>query len=373
MKTKYTILAVFSIAALMSFNCSGDKNKKTNNPVIPPVDEETLNIITDKNSITLIGIPEQVQLLIFKDGKGDLTWTLDSKPDWVVTSKSSGQVSIFPDTVYITSKVDGLEYGDYTGTIKINSNGGLAEIDVSLSHHAPKIEISQTLFNFDRYYFEEKLVINNSGGNELLWQIESQPAWITVSDYSGRVTFRPNEIFVRVDFSRLDYGDYNEELKIVSNGGNHEVVIYVSYHRMLEVFPGEGAARVSLGDSYDFIKKIYGSYEGNSYVELPDKRLKHTIFYYSAGLEFDFVTNSPVLFGTGDNLYIRMNPPYDGLTEQNIGIGSSVNDVITTYGQPDNENTNDRLLFYNMGIAFKYDDTKTNVTGMHIFPLVTEE
>jgi len=373
MKTKYAIIAVFIFAAFFSFNCSDDKKEEKKNPVTPPVEEETLNIITDKTSITLNGTPEQILLLIYKDGEGDLTWTLDSKPDWVAISKTSGQVSFFPDSVFIASNVTGLDYGDYTGAIKINSNGGLAELAVTLSHHNPAINIDLSLLNFDRYFYEDKLVINNSGGNELLWEVESLPEWITLSEYSGRVTFRPAEINVRVDFNKVDYGDYTEDLKIISNGGSHEVVIYLAYHRMLEVFPGVGAARVGIGDSYDFIKKIYGKYEGNSYVELPDKRLKHTIYYYSEGLEFDFVTNSPVLFGTGDNIFIRLLPPYDGLTEQNIGIGSTVDEVIATYGEPDSENTNDRLLIYNTGIAFRYDDTRTDVNGMHIFPVETEE
>ncbi len=367
MKIKYILVSVFVFAALLSVYCGKDeKNKK--NPVTPPVEEDTPKIIINKTSIFLVGIPDQVLLLIFKDGEGDLSWTLESKPGWVEVSKTSGQVNFFPDTVYINSKIDGLEYGDYSGSIKINSNGGAAEISVSLAHHAPEIGITQTLFNFDRFFYEEILVITNSGGNELLWQIESQPAWITVSETNGRVTDKPDEIVVRVDFGKIDYGDYNEDLKITSNGGNHEIVIYLSYHRMLEVFPGVGAARISLGDSYDYIKKIYGSYEGNSYVELPDKRLKHTIYYYSFGLEFDFVTNSPVLYGTGDNIYMRLAPPYDGLTEQNIGIGSTVDEVITAYGQPDDENTGEHLLLYNTGIAFKYNDTRTKVTGMHIFP-----
>ncbi|MBN2410130.1 hypothetical protein JXQ31_00465 [candidate division KSB1 bacterium] len=367
MKTKYSLMSFFVIAVLMSINCSDDK-KKNNNPVTPPVEEETLNIITDKTSISLLGVPDPIPLLIFKDGEGDLSWTLDSKPDWVEVSKTTGQVRFFPDTLKINSKIDGLEYGDYSGSIKINSNGGTAEISVTLAHHPPEIGIIQTLFNFDRYFYEEKLVITNTGGNELLWQIESQPEWITVSNSSGRITYNPNEIFVRVDFGKIDYGEYTEDLKITSNGGNHEIVIYLSYQRMLEVFPGVGAARISLGDSYDYIKKFYGTYEGNSYVELPDKRLKHTIYYYSVGLEFDFITNSPVLYGTGDNIYIRLLPPYDGLTEQSIGIGSTVDEVITTYGQPDNEDTDQHLLLYNTGIAFKYNNTKTEVTGMHIFP-----
>jgi len=260
MKTKYFIMTGFIIVALMSFNCSDDKKENNNNPVTPPVIEDTLNIIIDKTSISLLGVAEQVPLLIFKDGEGDLTWTLDSKPDWVEVSKTGGQVSFLPDTVYFNSKVDGLEYGDYTGIIKINSNGGTAEIDVSLSHHAPEIDIDMSLFNFDRYFYEEKLIIKNSGGNELLWQIESHPAWITVSHYNGSVTFNPGEVTIRVDFNQIDYGNYKEEFKVISNGGDHEVVIYLSYQRMVEVFPGVGAARVGLGDSYDFIKKIYGTY-----------------------------------------------------------------------------------------------------------------
>jgi len=297
-----------------------------------------------------------------------LNWSITSKPEWVSLSKTSGTVEFWPDTVFISPIYEGLSYGTLNGNIVITSNGGTANIRVSLTNYPPQLLLAKTLLIFNRDFYEETLQIQNNGGNLLYWNIDNHPSWISISDSSGKSSnARPGEVTIRVKLHEIPYGDYEDTMYITTNAGNSEVVISLSYYRVVEIFPGTGGAKIELSQCYDIIKKMYGSYESSSYVELQDGRLKHTIYYNSRGFEFDFITNNVVLFGTGDNIYMRFSWPYDGLTEKNIGLDSPWNDVQTAYGEPDSIDTVKRLWIFNEGIGFEYNAAKTQIKKILIF------
>ncbi len=364
----HSVLLLFSILTIALFSgCSEDNKDK--NKVTPPDTTNTIKMRVDTTAITLVGAPDPVRFLIRKEGFEKLNWSITSKPDWVELSKTSGSVEFWPDTLIISSVYDGLSNGIYNGMIEITSNGGTASIRVSLVNYPPELLLAKTLLIFNRDFYKETIQIQNKGGNLLYWKIENHPSWISVSDSSGiSRNDRPGEVNLRVNLRQMAYGDYEDTMYITSNAGNSQVVISVSYYRVVEIYPGSGGAKIGLGECYDNIKKLYGSYESSSYVELKDGRLKHTISYNSRGFEFDFITNNVVLFGTGDNVYMRFSWPYDGLTEKNIGLDSPWNDVQTAYGDPDSIDTAKRLWIYNEGIGFEYNDAKTQIKTIHIFP-----
>lgn len=70
-------------------------------------------------------------VLIANGGPQALRWQARSKPDWLLLSKTSGEVTSVADTIVIRADV-GRENGTYAGSILIDSNGGQAAIAATL-------------------------------------------------------------------------------------------------------------------------------------------------------------------------------------------------------------------------------------------------
>ena len=119
---------------------------------------------------------------------------------------------------------------------------------------------------------------------------------------------------------------------------------------MIEVFPGESAADIRPGvDTYLKILSTYGQYDSRGY---NDKDYFHTIAYSWLGLRFDFYSEQLVLYNNTRCTEIIMEQPFDGLTEENIGLGSTRDEVIAAYGEP--QRTENGEAVYDIGIAFSY-------------------
>ena len=84
---------------------------------------------------------------------------------------------------------------------------------------------------------------------------------------------------------------------------------------------------------------------------------------------FKFKPSSVILQDVNANILycIDLFQPYDGLTESNIGIGNLYTDVIAAYGEPQETITEQKVIVYDSGIAFHFNNGMTVVTGMSIF------
>ncbi len=266
-------------------------------------------------------------------------------------------------TVNLSTNFDALDYGDYSDVITITSNAGNADITVSLEYSAPALNVSTTVLNLDRHYSYGDLIIENVGGGGLAWEITRRPDWLDFEVLSDIVYRYPQAVPFRVNIRNLDYGDYKDVIQIESNAGSETITTYMSYHREEEVFPGVGAANIELGYAYDRVRKVWGNPDKNWYVRPEKTVFFHYFIYVDLGLEFYVQNNSPVLYGNGPVGYIKVFAPYDGLTvEKQIGIGSSLAELQTAYGEPTSINGN----FYNYDIGITFEVTDDQVSAMII-------
>ncbi|RLD09353.1 hypothetical protein DRI50_12260 [candidate division KSB1 bacterium] len=288
----------------------------------------------DRTEINLTGNPFLDKILIINNGGGQLQWDIQEKPDWVDVSDLVGRITDDTATVRFSTKFDNLDYGVYSGMVKINSNGGVIEIKLTLDYKPPKLKVEKIVINMDRHYNRAELGIINEGGGELTWSIAEKPDWLSFQVEDGVVYSFPQYVPFQINFNALDYGYYESAIKLDSNGGSVEIAVYFTYEREIEVYPGVGAAYVTLGESYSAVQKQWGTPDKNWY-----DRPEHTLFihhftYDEIGLHFAVKTNSLILYGSGKVGYIEVFPPYDGMTEELLGIGSTVNELKAAKGDP---------------------------------------
>ncbi len=309
----------------------------------------------------LSGSSRYDRILIANAGGGQLQWTVLEKPSWINLSELTGRVTQDTFALKLQTNFAVLEYGTYEGIIRITSNGGDAVITVRLIYKAPALGIDVPIINMDRHYTYSELEIRNLGGGELTWKIDKAPEWLKFEYTEGSVFDRPERVPFRARLRILPYGQYEEDVRIVSNGGEHNIKVYLTYEREVEVFPGIGAANIDLGYTYTMVQNKLGKPDRNWY-ERPEKTVFiHHFTYDDYGLHFSVTTNSMILYGSGKVDYIEVYAPYDGLTQEGIGIGSTTVELTKAYGQPLAKDGNKWLY---QGITYVIQSNK--VSGMII-------
>jgi hypothetical protein len=193
---------------------------------------------------------------VTNSGDGTLVWSLYEYEEWISVDATSGILGGSESTtvtVYVDrSKV--VEVGEVDGLITITSNGGNAEIDVTMTvPDDPVLEVNPSALDFSSEYVVKGLSIINSGTGVLNWEIAAQETWITVDQETG-VTGEgaTDKINVMVDRSAVtELRGYSGELDITSNGGDVTVsVVMKKVNHAPEIpaviSPADGAVSQSL-------------------------------------------------------------------------------------------------------------------------------
>ena len=88
----------------------------------------------------------------------------------------------------------------------------------------PQLSVNPTSCAFTKNVNTETLIISNSGGGELSWEITDKPDWLEASKSSGKVTTGIDTVIITADISQAA-GTYSGTININSNGGNQVVNI----------------------------------------------------------------------------------------------------------------------------------------------------
>ncbi|NQU68886.1 MAG: carboxypeptidase regulatory-like domain-containing protein [Candidatus Marinimicrobia bacterium] len=91
-------------------------------------DEPTLSVAP---SILEFGSSEStMSFTVANAGSGELNWSVSDNQEWITTSPSSG---VGYGTVNVSISREGLEIGDYSGSVTVSSNGGTGDIEISIN------------------------------------------------------------------------------------------------------------------------------------------------------------------------------------------------------------------------------------------------
>jgi hypothetical protein len=314
-----------------------------------------------QTTFSLRGGGDRVRLFVRNSGQGVLEWNVASKPEWISVSRTSGRVEVLPDTLQFETDTDSIAYGDYQAVLRIESNGGNADLQISLSHNAPIIKVWLPILNFSVESTRSSMLVYNVGGDFLGWNVVSQPDWVNLSRSFGNVAESPDTVFVEAP---SPYENRQGTIEIESNGGNSIVAVNLMFERPVEIIPSVGASKIKLGDSYADIKSVHGNPLYLVYKQVTKTQLHYKALYGNKGLTFEFLTEH-MLWESDPTNRITVEAPYFGLTENGISVGSTLSQVVSAYGPPPVISTADSSYQYE-GIAFRYDADSTYVRKIHI-------
>jgi hypothetical protein len=136
----------------------------------------------------------------------------------------------------LTASVDrqGLPIGVHTGRIAIESEAASVMLEVALTvapgTPSPKLEVSTASLDHGPHLSSLDLVLHNAGASSLTFVMQEVvpplPAWLALSATIGMLA--PGEervIQVTVDRTGLAAGAYGANLRVFSNGGEHQVAV----------------------------------------------------------------------------------------------------------------------------------------------------
>lgn len=152
---------------------------------------------------------------------GTLSWSVTDDRPWITVTPPSGNTTSGSSGVTVIVSRVGLNTGTYTGTVTVSSNGGTANISISLQVPATAalcanpdaldfgLNATQTSFN----------ITNCGNGGRLDWSISHDIPWLAVTPERGSITTETAFITVSVSRSNLDPGTYEGALRVSSNAG----------------------------------------------------------------------------------------------------------------------------------------------------------
>ncbi|MGQ9645898.1 MAG: BACON domain-containing protein [Thermodesulfobacteriota bacterium] len=184
---------------------------------------------------------------ISNTGSGTLTWSINNNlPNWLhVLSTMSGETAA-GETSSVTLNVSRhlMTVGNYSHTLTITSNGGSANVQITMTVPGQTLFVSPNSLDFGATLTEGYFTIENRGTFLLEWSIPTTffPSWLRVIPTSGNLspTFTANvNVYVDRSRGRPAPGNYQYTIDIGSNGGSASVVIsMVVPEPVISVSPG---------------------------------------------------------------------------------------------------------------------------------------
>ena len=235
----------------------------------------------------------------------------------------------------------------------------------------PKAEIvpqKQTL-SFSDEKESETLVLRNDGDAPGNWSVSSSPSWLSATPAQG--SLKPGESISITFVANLnqDKGSYTDGISIISEGTEYSVQASLNIRYTVNIFPGIGAGGITLDDAYGKVKSHYGTLQFQRVLYIQGRGFFHLLSYEDDGISFFFHTSDGNLTDNASLLLIEIDSPYDGVTSERIGIGSTIAALKEKYGEPESIDTQTRRYNYSsLGMNPKYDLTETAIESIVLIP-----
>jgi alpha-tubulin suppressor-like RCC1 family protein len=198
-----------------------------------PSAAETPALSVDKTILDFSDTDTILKLNITNTGAGTLSWvisaTTDDGAEWISVSEESGTTTTETDEISMIVSRAGLTEAAYTGTVSISSNGGSADVAVSMevsgTSETPILTIDQESLDFGIEGTLLTFSITNTGAGTLFWINSSAEEWIEISHIEGYTTTETDEISIVVDRTGQTSGDYEGTVRVFSDGGSVDVIV----------------------------------------------------------------------------------------------------------------------------------------------------
>jgi len=187
--------------------------------------------------------PPSAVLTVSNVGRGSLKWRISSvSQEWVNVSPKEGTLTDVPQEISVVVDRERLQPGTHGAVIVVNSDGGRAEVTVSVKvPFPPKLKVMPRKLDFRTDLNSLSFNIINDGDGMLVWEVSEDVAWMELSTYGGTTTREADEVVVSVSRKGLEPGTYDGRIRIISGGDTVlvEVTMVVSLEPVLSVSDSE--------------------------------------------------------------------------------------------------------------------------------------
>ncbi len=167
-------------------------------------------------------------LEIRNTGGETLSWSLASAQSWITFSTSSGNTTTETDAVTVFVNRSGRAAGEHIGQVTVNSNGGTAQIAVSMEVAGPSLVLDPASLDFGSEEQNRSFTVSNGGAGSLSYNILDNASWLSVSPASGTSSGEADVIAVQVNRQGLAQGAYDAAISVVSNAGTETLPVSMS-------------------------------------------------------------------------------------------------------------------------------------------------
>jgi uncharacterized membrane protein len=232
-----------SYSATLNFSSSGGKAPVPVTLTVSATPPAPAQIAVSSNSLDFgamdPGTTKTLQENISNNGGQLLSWNVDnaSLPSWLSVDTNSGTVQAGNSTtINVTANTSSLSPGPYSAALNFTSNGGNAQVQVTLTINAlPVMGVSPNPLDFGTVTSGNTAtlqeMVNNSGGQPLIWSLDtsSLPSWLTVDTSSGTIQAgNSTTINLIATTAALSPGPYSATLNFTSSNGGGSIQVPVT-------------------------------------------------------------------------------------------------------------------------------------------------
>ena len=144
---------------------------------------------------------------ISNTGQGPLHWHLTEDAPWLTVAPGAGTLqSGQSNTVTVSVDRTGMDQGDYVHAIAVASDGGNAEVNVTMTVAGIMVKAEPEALDFGPVNTAMDLTLTNLGTGSITYALSADREWIYLDKRSG--TFKTNDVVrVSVDRSKVSPGN----------------------------------------------------------------------------------------------------------------------------------------------------------------------
>ena len=148
----------------------------------------------------------QQSFSISNTGQGPLHWHLTEDAPWLTVAPTDGTLQSGKSvTVVVSVDRTGMDRGDYVHAIAVASDGGNAEVNVTMSVQGIQVKADPEALDFGPVNTAMDLTLTNLGTGSVTYALSADREWIHLDKSGG--TFKTNDVVrVSVDRSKVSAG-----------------------------------------------------------------------------------------------------------------------------------------------------------------------
>jgi len=180
--------------------------------------------------------------VIKNSGDGILLWSIVQKPSWISyydeSSNSKHVIASYSENnLTFSYDIQSLRPNELSGKIVIESNvknKPQTEIDIKFDLGEPSLLCNNNTINFGQTDIPRTFFIQNQGEGLLVWEIDSCPEWLSISETKGVISpYSSTPLQFTCNRSLLPNGQITHPINLLTNdkeNPSYEIIVRAEKH-----------------------------------------------------------------------------------------------------------------------------------------------